>query len=646
MENLHARGVTARSFPKTFCKLRIILKCVVACLARHTNEKILMTSPIANKILRIGALMGIALFGTAATASAQFMDIVVKAKNLVQPPMPLPNANCELLSSGDAFFVYTGAWASVSSNSKLRPLLSYSNEWGRFTQYDQGELGVGGSVVYSHVFKNPRLAFTAGLSCQASLDDNRSMINELYANFDLFMFDVRMGWECYTPIETNNYLSVGSYLMSNNATPVLRGWIGILDYWSPIREFGDRSAKDYYDLFQLRGGVCFGRVDDEANPRFTDDIFLHEKFVYARIGQWKFKPYLGLYHSVMMGGTLPDNTKIPIDFMASFFGKAGSPEVFGNGRFRGETTNAAGGHQGMWDLGVDFDLKPISGKFYYQRPFADARADGLFSHGIKDFTAGLQLTFKEQPYLSDIVVEFVRTDWQGGIGLPDPCVPTNEGGSLLLWPGDVTESNFESIAAKFVPEDVAAWEAQSGQKLCFDNYYDFAKAMYNGGQGYGGRTLYLVNGFYKQGWTRKGLSMGNTLMHTSETVRRYAPTGTMKHEAIFSNVRVRALNVGVGGEIIEDKLNYNFRTTISRNYGNYREQFAGDGNVSWEPLPNYYFADPKTELYFKLGADYTVFSNKDNSLTAHGVLALDCGDLYSSFAVRLGLSYSFGGDNR
>lgn len=535
------------------------------------------------------------------------------------------------------FLVEGSVWASVSSNEDLRPLLSYSNEWGHYTQYDQGELSASAHVAYSHTFRNPRLSWSAGLKAQVSLDSKRTMINELYANANLLMFGIKIGREEYTPIESNTSLSFGSYLMSNNAAPVWRGWVGILDYWAPLAEFKSTKLEAIKNLIEIRGGLSFGILDDEGEEGYTDGILFHEKFAYGRIGQFNIKPYCGLYHSVMMGGTMANGLEVPIDFWASFFAKQGSSDVFDKSLFLGETTNRAGAHQGMWDLGLDFDFDNFSGKAYYQRPFADARAKSLFGKEAKDFFIGVQLKFKRLTWLKEATVEFMKTDWQGGDGTPDLVAPDQNGGMSYFFPGTVSEGNFDNIKNNVLLQaDVAAWETQSGLSLTYDTFEQFCREMYNHNEDFGGRSQYLINYFYPQGWTRGGLSMGCSLFHTRETVSRYAPEGTMKLDDIFSNVQVRAINFGLSGDILKNRLSYQFRFTQTRNYGSNREQFAGEPMCSWVPLENYFFATPKNESLLKLKLDYLF--PKRNALKLNACFTADFGDLYDAVSLRVGLT--------
>ena len=535
-------------------------------------------------------------------------------------------------------FLYANAelWCSEASNASLRPLLSYSNQWGRFTQYDKGEFGASAAIAFRHLFRNRNIVFRSGLSAQVDRDDKRTMVDQLYADFNLWMFNVNIGRERFTPVLTNTSLSTGSYIMSNNARPVSRAGIGILDFWSlPLNRLCSAIPDN---LIQIRGGFSIGLLSDEDNPAYTDDAILQEKFAYARIAAWPTKLYAGLNHSAIMGGVTPDGYDIPVDFWNTFFGRQGSTDVFDNGRSRGETTNAAGAHQGMWDFGLNFDFSGYwSATLYYQRPFTDSRARNPFSHGVKDCTFGWLMNFSGSSFFKELAVEYVNTRWQGGAGFPDPCVPSQAGYNVYLYPGDYdTEDIPHLLNDVLLPDDVAAYELASGEKV--DNYpalIRFLRQTYNHNLDFGGRSLYLDNGFYPQGWTVGGLSMGNSLMHTNETVSRYAPEGSINLVTRFPNTRLRAVNVGLRGNLNE-WIAYYARVTFSHNYGNYREQYSGpDPSSTWTSTQGYFFSKSRHETYSCLALDFNVLPRFFVSTN----LAYDFGDLYHSFASRLSVKY-------
>ena len=114
--------------------------------------------------------------------------------------------------------------------------------------------------------------------------------------------------------------------------------------------------------------------------------------------------------------------------------------------------------------------------------------------------------------------------------------------------------------------------------------------------------------------------------------------------AAFPNTRVVAFNVGLKGNILPDRLDYLWRTTITKNYGNYNEQYiAPDSSAMSSSFKsgNYFYDQGRLEVYTKIDATYT-FSEE---LKFKGNISFDAGDLYSSFAFRLGVGYYFNQDN-
>lgn len=552
----------------------------------------------------------------------------------------------QFLTSNDAFACSAEAWASVSSNSDLRPLLSYSNEWGRYTQYKQGEFAYLGSVAFAHRMVDHRFGFKACVTGEVSTDNKRIMFNEAYLNFDIWMAQVRIGLEQYTPIETNTDLSIGSYLMSNNAHAIPRVWLGVMDYWAPLSLLKTKGF-NAGEAFDLRFGLSFGRMDDEGDESATDDVLIHEKFAYIRASQWFLKPYVGIYHSALIGGVTAYDENIPKDLGASIFGHKGSKSKFSEDFLREEVSTPAGANQGMWDFGIDF-VSPIGdGKLYYQRPHADGQSRKPFGKEAKDFTIGLQVDFDNLsfPQIQSLTLEFMSQKWQGGDNMNIPCVPDQDGGYSYVFLDQISNSDIDRLKSETLNRsDVSVWEAENGLIDSKSALKKFLSDTYNGGKDFGGRYQYLDNHLYRQGWTRRGLSTGNPLMHTRRTVKAYAPDGSMSLLAAFPNTRVVAFNVGLKGNILPDRLDYLWRTTITKNYGNYNEQYVASDSSSMSSSfksGNYFYDQSRLEVYTKIDATYT-FSDE---LKFKGNISFDAGDLYSSFAFRLGVGYYFNQDN-
>lgn len=547
--------------------------------------------------------------------------------------------------------VTTRVTTQVGTNS-LQPLWSYSNQWGLENMYDQANLSVyakataGWQTDKDVVLKwcglhssfdtdtvVPLFSVRAGLGGQLSTEGERTFVHEGYLTGNLWIFDYTVGLHAFTPVFSNNELSTGSYLMSNNSRPLPRVGFGLFKYW---------SLPFTWNLIQVRGSAYFSYMNDEGNDAFTDKILLHEKCAYGRLGAPFVKPYIGLVHSVMMGGTLPGGQKTPIDFWNSMFGMSGSSSKFTESNQKGEVTNAAGGHQGMWDLGIDIDLPKVGVSAYYQRPFADSKAQHLIfdragGFGAKDMTIGVDVRMKNSKS-THVNVEFVRTVWQGSQATPDPVVVDKFGDTHYIFPGDLDESNWRSWMETYIPQEVVdEYEEYVGRGM--GGYGDLVMLFmhhYNKGiYGYGGRTCYATNAFYRQGWSKDGLSMGSALFHTMATATKYAKASRLGTSNNFPLVRLWAVNVGVSGNIA-DKWNYLVKYTYSRNFGSWIGTYGG--SFSWNKTPDYYYSpDGMVEHYVILK---TAYAYRDN-LSFQGSVSADFGDMYNSVSLKVAAIYNF-----
>ncbi len=517
---------------------------------------------------------------------------------------------------------YVNGHSSLSgvSNSKLNPLWLYSNEWGRYTQYDQAE-GTLGFDIRTQLLtsKNASIEIGFGADLNSQLDD--SYIHNAYLSARLFIFDFEIGMRPYSPVIINDDLTSGAYLMSSNARPQPRIGVGIYDWWSiPYTR----------DWLQIRGAVYVGRLMDEDNDLFTKDVLLHEKFGYVRFGGWYAKLYAGLIHSVLFGGTMPNGYELPVDFWASFLGKGSSK--FDNTPYRGESTNAAGGHMGYWDVGFDIDFpNNAKMKIYLTRMGTD--------HGIlhpqnfkdrKDFILGTVVTTNFEP-LKSFCVEYYKTDHQGGTGLPDPAGYDKNGEYIQFYPGDSGSDPRAWALAHIDEEAVLAWEAKEGTIKKDNDVRNFLREYWNCGE-HGGRFTYLNNGMYYQGWSYNGLSLGTPLYHSYKTVDIYRNgEGNVQNKMFFTNNRVVAITLSAQGRI--QKFDYRLKYTFSMNHGSLQEKYTS--NSSFDLLEDYYYEKERNEHYLLLDLHYRI----NKSLKARCTLASDFGELYHSTGLRLGLVY-------
>ena len=353
--------------------------------------------------------------------------------------------------------------AGVSSNGDLQPLWLYANNWGVYTQYRQAE-GLVHAKAEVRVANFRHFTMDAGLGLVGKTEKGRSMLHEAYISGKAFIFDYEVGLKAHSPLAEFDEMTVGNYLMSSGARPTPRIGVGIFDYW---------SVPKIQDFVQIRGGFYIGRLfnddyDAEYTKYYTKDVLLHEKFVYGRVGHWAVKPYFGLTHSVMMGGTLAAGwyggpKDVPVDFWASFFGK-GSDKF--DDAFRGETTNAAGAHQGLWDIGVDMDLKPMTAHVYFKMPFS--RWPGtrfIFNDNNKDFYLGGVFELKKPKAVRRFSLEYTTMSNQTGEGMLDPLGYDKNGNQIVIYTGDLLaiEGGLKAwFYEHFTEEEIEEWHSRTG----------------------------------------------------------------------------------------------------------------------------------------------------------------------------------------
>lgn len=500
----------------------------------------------------------------------------------------------------------------LHSSDELKPLWLTANEWGVFSKYGQSE-GLFNLGVNYQLVKNDFLSLKAGLRGVFNADVGESFLQEAYLNGNLWFVDFSIGKEQFSPVMYDDGLTSGLYLMNSNASPVPRVTIGVFEYM-PL---------DFVNNWiEIKGGVSQGWLNDDRGTKANsaENILLHEKFAYMRLGNTKVRPYAGLIHSALFGGSRPDGTNIPVDFLATFKGDA-SVKL-------GET-NATGAHMGLWDFGFSWNADFGKLNFYFQKPFADASGMKLWNRYDKDYIVGILIYPQKIKWLKGISVEVIKTDHQSGYGIPDPIYPTDYNDHKkgeIIWMDDI-EDDFDSFMFEVFGEIQTGWTE--------DEVIRYLEVELDEGHKYGGRDDYMNNGEYYAGWTYHGVAMGTPLYHTASTVRKYAAPWNETDRVFFYNNRVNGIHLG-GEGIISDQVSFRLKGTFTINKGTYGEEFTN--RYSWDREDNYYFADSKNQMYTMAELRWDI--KQLNGVKVKGVLAYDFGQLYNSVGGRVGITYS------
>ncbi|WP_430812751.1 MULTISPECIES: hypothetical protein [unclassified Carboxylicivirga] len=501
--------------------------------------------------------------------------------------------------------------SQVSSNT-IRPMWLTANQWGRYEQFGHlgllAELGVDYKIVDRKYF-----SIQAGVRGLVNLDISESALQEAYLSGKAWVIDFSLGKEQYSPVVYDEALSSGLFLMNSNARPVPRFTIGVFDYL-PLG-----FTKNWVEI---RGGISQGWLNDDRVQKYNgaNDVLLHEKFAYARLGNTAVKPYVGLMHSALLGGTRPNGQKIPVDFWATFMGEASSE--------LGET-NATGAHMGLWDFGIDWKAKFGDIHLYLQKPFADASGMRLRNFYNKDFILGLGVKPKDISWLRGVSVELFKTDHQSGYGIPDPLYPVDYKGhkqGSIIWMDDI-EDDFDGFMYEVFGETRTGW--------CEDEVMRYLEVELDEGHRYGGRDDYMNNGEYYNGWIYHGATMGTPFYHTADKVRKYADGWDEIDRVNFYNNRVNGFHLGMEGDITPT-LKYRFKSSYTINKGTFGEQFRG--RYSWTRTEDYFFAESKQQVYSLLELQYQLPRLQGLSFT--GKVAWDVGELYKSVGGQISVRYA------
>jgi hypothetical protein len=513
----------------------------------------------------------------------------------------------EIQAQSDTTFQLSINSKLLLSANEVIPFWLVSNKYGIY-EGDESEFLVQVDADKSFFFgKKFRLDLGTNIVGKNQLD--KSYLHELYGNLSFGKLKLIAGKEELTFSQYSESTGTGSYYFSNNARPITRVGLGFYDYTDLPLTNG---------FIQIKGFLNQGILLDDRSPDGTDKPLFHEKIAYIRTNKLPVNPHVGVNHSALFGGTLPNGTEIPIDYWSTFFGM-GSEKIGG-----GEATNAAGAHLGLFDVGANAKLPNATLQIYVQKPFTDTSGYTRFFENNKDHIAGIVFkNTRENAVIQEFVYENISLLWQSGEGLFDPVI----NGKVYL-PPDLED------------KDKIMWEEYGimTENISDEDFWRFVTKEENYGFQYGGRDNYYNNGLYKKGWSNWGKALGNPLLLTEDRVKKINPDFDSSYDLYFVNTRVFAHHFGLLGEY--KNLQFRSLITYSKNFGSYMGLNKGGNNWdSKDPYSEYryYFEYGLYEVYTYVDFIYTMPSNPAIKISLE--LGADFGEMYNSFGGILGVSY-------
>lgn len=489
---------------------------------------------------------------------------------------------------------------AVVYSGDLPNLWLVSRQEGRWNNISGSQmLGTAGVDLNWPVSEKFRVSAGAEVDYSSGYED--TYLHTGYAGINWKSFSLKAGKHTFDPIFIGENSGSGSYIFGNNHRPFTRVTLEMPGY-SPVPFTEGR--------LEVRGGLSQGWL---SGQRYSGDVLLHEKYAYLRWNGGSWKPYAGLNHSSLFGGNYPNSdTEIPIDFVATFFGK-GSDKIGG-----GEATNAAGAHMGLYDFGTTFASAAGNFHIYYQIPFSDG-SGMLFWHGNSDHILGINWHPSQIDWLTNLTFEWIQTTWQSGNGMPDPYL------NGIIFPKQVEDRN------AFVQENFGI---EINEPLSLEAFKEILEDELNEGNEFGGRDGYMNNGLYPSGWARHDHIMGSPFNLTGNQLSKVKPGMGFNHRVGIKSDRFKALHLGGKGNVSE-RLNWNMKITWTRNFGTYFEQYPG--RYTWNEVDDYWFKGGRDQWYTLMGLTWRpAFVN---NLKLNGAFAWDAGEIYHSSGLKFSVIY-------
>jgi hypothetical protein len=510
-----------------------------------------------------------------------------------------------------------GTYGMASPNAEIMPHWLIYNQNGLFKGHANELLTYIGAEL-EHSF-GVHWKIDMGIKGINKLPISDSYLQESYLNLSYGKLKLIMGTEEMTFSDYNEQIGSGSFYLSRNARPFPR--IGMGFY-----EFTDVPFTDGY--VQVKGFLNQGILNDDRGLRGSNKPLFHEKSVYIRSNKFKINPHFGITHSAMFGGTMPNGTEIPVDYLATIFARSSKKvgEVFW-----GEETNVAGGHFGMFDVGAKFKVTDLDVQVFLQKPVNDKSGFAETFRRNKDFIYGISVKNKDARFLKGFVYERIYTIWQCGPGIPDPYINGNNIFDMDL--SDLDKILFENYGIET-------------HGISKDDFWRIVRRKENYGYEYGGRDSYYNNGMYYKGLSYYGNALGSSLLLTKDRVLNINPDFDASYDLFFVNTRLSAHHFGFLGNITK-KVDYKLIITYTNNLGTYAGLNRGHNNWdSMNPDSDYkyffetadYFVDGKNQVYTMIQTGYAL--DKIPGLKLDLNIGVDGGRLYNNHGVLLGLRYS------
>lgn len=317
---------------------------------------------------------------------------------------------------------YKAAVGASLSHGAHTPLWLNANRFG-FSGIERNNmwLRIG---AFKHMDESRRFSWGAGVDLGVAHRMQSTFIpQQLYAEIKYRCLDAMIGAKEISDAFLPQDLSSGAMTQGWNARPIPQLRVGIFDY------AGFWGCNDW---FAVKGHIAYGAFDDNwwldrwANPQYqyTLNTLYCSRAIYFRGGnddRFPLTGELGLVMDSQFGGKtwMPAYNGKPgyWDHHPTYikaWAKAFIPTSGGTDTAVGEQTNVEGNFLGNWSMALKWeDPSGWMARLYYQHFFED-HSMLFFDYPWKDGLYGIQGRLPENPFVSEIVYEFIYSKDQAG----------------------------------------------------------------------------------------------------------------------------------------------------------------------------------------------------------------------------------------
>lgn len=406
----------------------------------------------------------------------------------------------------------------------------------------------------------------ATLEGRANIGDKSDFkLIEGYAKVRFSVFELKAGRSKDIMGLCDSSLSSGAFAVSGNSLGIPKVQIAIPEFYT-IPFFGR--------LFAFKGNYVYGWIGQATVHMLSDSIgplktLFHQKSFYGRFGkpEWKWKLLGGFSHQAYYGSESEYYGDYYTLSDLECYWYVISGKAYGTSNI---PKSKIGNHLGSIDLWMEYNFKN-AGLFVYHQFFYDIGALGHLAN-VRDGLSGISLTNRQKP-----------------------------GNQNFMWKKMLLEFFYSKNQAGEYWSPVTP----SGD----ENYYN--------------------SDVYVDGWSYKGIGLGNPLSGTRDWIRDGLPADPKDY---FINNRVIAMHLGFEASV----KNWDFilKASYSYNYGTYGTSVEGH-SLGIDHTPPRYGIFPETKQF----SSYLAASKECKRHMKFGVIgAFDIGDLYYN---SLGLQFTF-----